>query len=382
MPANRMLYLFCFVLFAFIPLYALAQGNFNMSLISRTFAQWQTVEDIAIAGDYAYISTRDTGLFIMNISDAGNPEVIASFEVDEPIIKAVLRDGILYVLAWHSLSILDVAAPSDPVLLGTYHHLGRELKQLALEGDYAYLSAPEDEFMVVNISDLSHPYLQTGTLGSGVLYSGGLAKTVDYLYAATYSSLDIYTCFNPANLQHVSNVPLYDGIASIEVVQNRVYVAGSQHGVYVLTNLGYGSILHSGQYYTHGAALSLSVNGSIVYVANDRDFVILQYGGNGIYDDLFPEAEMTNSIRNHPNPFNPGTTIDFAVQRSGNVDISIYNIRGQSVRTLSRQEFSRGEHSLYWDGKDDNGNVLCSGLYLLKLKAGRDIRVGKMLMMK
>jgi hypothetical protein len=71
--------------------------------------------------------------------------------------------------------------------------------------------------------------------------------------------------------------------------------------------------------------------------------------------------------QNFPNPFNPTTTIEFSIQIDSKVELSIYNIKGQRVKTLTDNHFEKGNHSIIWNGDDDSGKVVSSGIYFYKL---------------
>lgn len=90
-------------------------------------------------------------------------------------------------------------------------------------------------------------------------------------------------------------------------------------------------------------------------------------------------------LQNFPNPFNPETTIVFEVPTSNSlkrVEISIVNIKGQIVRNLVSNAFNYGTHSIVWDGKDDFGKSLSSGVYFARLKTENQILSRKMLLLK
>jgi hypothetical protein len=100
-------------------------------------------------------------------------------------------------------------------------------------------------------------------------------------------------------------------------------------------------------------------------------------------DDLtIPTAEL--NLSNYPNPFNPETTIAFDLPESGNVRLDIYNIRGQKVTTLINKELSAGNHQFIWNGKNQQGNTIPSGIYLYRVDAdgGRYTSTRKMLLLK
>lgn len=80
----------------------------------------------------------------------------------------------------------------------------------------------------------------------------------------------------------------------------------------------------------------------------------------------------------YPNPFNPTTTISFTLSSNDLVDMNVYNIRGQKVRSLLHEARTAGKHSIVWDGKDDKGQTVASGVYYLRMEAN-DTRVNRKL---
>ncbi len=85
---------------------------------------------------------------------------------------------------------------------------------------------------------------------------------------------------------------------------------------------------------------------------------------------------------NHPNPFNPSTTISFTLSRPGQTRLSVYDASGQKVRELASGHLSAGAHSAVWDGRDDSGRTVSSGVYLSRLESGGIVNSAKMLLMK
>ena len=93
-------------------------------------------------------------------------------------------------------------------------------------------------------------------------------------------------------------------------------------------------------------------------------------------------SEITQ-ISNHPNPFNPSTTIKFSIQNDSNVELTIFNIRGQKIKTFAQNEFTKGSHSLIWNGDDESNNPVSSGIYYYKLKInGKTEAAKKCLLLK
>jgi len=86
--------------------------------------------------------------------------------------------------------------------------------------------------------------------------------------------------------------------------------------------------------------------------------------------------------QNYPNPFNPGTTVKFAVPEAGNVKIVIYDLLGQEVRTLFDGYTQRGTTEIVWDGRDNKGAQVSTGMYVYRMTAGSFTQSRKMVLLK
>ncbi|MCE2448422.1 MAG: T9SS type A sorting domain-containing protein, partial [Candidatus Latescibacteria bacterium] len=85
---------------------------------------------------------------------------------------------------------------------------------------------------------------------------------------------------------------------------------------------------------------------------------------------------------NYPNPFNPATTIKYALPQAADVELTVYNVLGQPVRTLIAEHQNAGRYVVEWDATNDSGHSLSSGMYFYRLEAGGDLEVKKMLLLK
>jgi hypothetical protein len=86
--------------------------------------------------------------------------------------------------------------------------------------------------------------------------------------------------------------------------------------------------------------------------------------------------------QNYPNPFNQGTEIKYALPKSCNVSLTIYNLLGQKVRTLVNEYQNAGYKSAFWDGKDESGKDVSSGIYFYLLKTDDFKEAKKMTIIK
>ncbi len=123
------------------------------------------------------------------------------------------------------------------------------------------------------------------------------------------------------------------------------------------------------------------------------DSVIAWVGGNGVADgpnadfDSFqilkgeatavepqahqPEVPTDYALsQNYPNPFNAETRIQFNIAQTGHVSLKVYNVTGQLVRDLVNEDMPAGSHSAVWNGRDQNGRQLASGVYFCRMISG------------
>nr|MDA3813357.1 T9SS type A sorting domain-containing protein [Candidatus Cloacimonadota bacterium] len=94
----------------------------------------------------------------------------------------------------------------------------------------------------------------------------------------------------------------------------------------------------------------------------------------------------TELTGNYPNPFNPTTNVNFSLKADSKVSLIIYNVRGHKVKTLVADNMQAGYHSIVWDGRDDNGKSVSSGIYFSGFDAANKLgdytSVKKMILLK
>ncbi|NQV19106.1 MAG: T9SS type A sorting domain-containing protein [Armatimonadetes bacterium] len=156
-------------------------------------------------------------------------------------------------------------------------------------------------------------------------------------------------------------------LSGYNVYRDNEFLAGAIPTIYIDVNVPIGT--HT--YYVtalYGSYESGPSN-EVVVEMTETDFVLTP---------LFTELSG-----NYPNPFNPETTINFALKDAGNVRIEIFNIKGKKVCTLMDGHLEADFHSIVWNGKDDSNKTVSSGIYFYKMNAGEKYTsTRKMILMK
>jgi len=181
--------------------------------------------------------------------------------------------------------------------------------------------------------------------------------------------------------------------------------------------------------YKNNIQLSSRVLNGNSYLISDPNLYCIEEGGNTIWDsDFYPQGDDKNidisnnefivfpgtydyssyvtitktdlqgqvsindnlvevmnefQISNYPNPFNPTTTIEFSIKNNSKVDLLIYNIKGQTIKTLVHNVFDKGDYSVIWNGDDESNKPVSSGVYLYNLIInGKTEAVKKCLLLK
>ncbi len=127
-------------------------------------------------------------------------------------------------------------------------------------------------------------------------------------------------------------------------------------------------------------------NRGAVYFFNDPSTGIVSWGnsvaGSGYYEEAPDNGLRTYLKGNYPNPFNPETSISFSLKEDSQAILTVYNMKGQKVRTITNEFMTAGDHSIVWNGKDDNGSDVSSGVYFYKLTTNDYSKINKMILLK
>lgn len=140
-----------------------------------------------------------------------------------------------------------------------------------------------------------------------------------------------------------------------------------------------------------GRSIPVSLTEYFVYSENQNKYVNNKLYSNDQFYSIVTLSKEENEIipkhsilhQNYPNPFNPQTTISFSIPDESRIDLIVYNIKGQQVKILLNNDLDRGNHSVVWNGINESGKSISSGIYFYKLTVnGKTEAIKKCLMLK
>jgi hypothetical protein len=129
-----------------------------------------------------------------------------------------------------------------------------------------------------------------------------------------------------------------------------------------------------------GATLAFSVDDASVSTVQ-VDSIAITSGGTGLVSESTVSPRVI-ACRSYPNPFTGGTTLQYSLRHSGPVEVSVYDTKGRIVRELFDGEQERGLRTLSWDGMNDTGDFLPSGLYFMRVCTGTEVESRKVLLVR
>jgi hypothetical protein len=164
-----------------------------------------------------------------------------------------------------------------------------------------------------------------------------------------------------------------------QTVEWDVTTAVTANGVYsfAIKNGSSDAVYYSSKEGAQAPQLVITTSSTSIAKVMDEQFDEIE---SIVENPIIPEA--LTLLPNYPNPFNPETTIQYGLPAAEEVRLVIYNIRGEEVRILVNEYQSAGFKTVRWDGRDNLGNEVSSGMYFSRLSAGRTVLTAKLTLQK
>lgn len=330
--------------------------------------------DVTLGGNYAYVASRYSGLRIIDISSPASPVEVGSHTTPDYARGVAYQSGYAYVVDLSAgLRVIDVADPANPVEVGSVS-LPASSGQVAVQGNYAYVANGSNGFRVVDISNPVLPLevasISTSDYVASVFVSGNRAFIADF-----GGGLRIINIANPSNPNELgSYAPAGITASGVFVSGDTAYVTDQGSGLIVLDVSNSNNPVEIGSHETPGSAFRVFKTGSGIHVADGT-------GGVQIYRHpvatTLPDLDPTDftpgnftSMQAFPNPARSHTSISYRVAGRGDVNLSVYDLRGALVKTLASGPQTAGRYQIEWNGLNENSRPVSSGIYFVRLSRG------------
>jgi choice-of-anchor B domain-containing protein len=355
---------------------------------------------------YMYLATGSFQLGVTEIWNVTDP-TNAYWLADLPACHNIYIDsnGYLY-LSYNSLMLYDLNAdPANPTLLWTFLTAEKSHDVYVDEAsNVLYDFRSWDSTYIFDISNLPAPPESLGTLPPSVVthhHSGVTSADSRYLYlndeiaGSTDPDITVWDVSDPENPFMVSYFHDPDATAHNSFrVGDHLFVSYYVAGLRVFDISDGDTLQLLDEYDTSpGFTGNLQFNGCFgVYPFSPSGYIFASDMENGLFvfsftsdptgiGDSGPQSATTLD-QNYPNPFNPMTTISFHIGTGSMVSLAIFDAAGARIRALRTQYYESGPYSVTWDGRDDAGRLVASGVYFYRLEAGGRTETRRMTLLK
>lgn len=343
---------------------------------------------------WLYVADGDSGVTILN---AASLEIVSTVKTKDRAVDIVERDDYLFVADSDSiLAIIDISVIDNPVYICCSQYHWTLLPGVSVEmghpnQEYAFLAGCDAEgycfiysFELLDMDNILPVSPGPPTFGRvheldymGEWYlaaAEGTAQTFIIDISDPFLPINIALYGDPTETHNVIGI-YFD--PSVTLPGLRFYTAIGEMGIQEVYEQNVTA------FDTPGFAYDLHIDGSYIFVADSSALLILHTDLLSIEDHEYSSLATLPILRqNYPNPFNPTTTIRYEIPVSGHVGLRVYNTAGQLVRTLVDHEESPGFKSAQWDGRNDHGEPVASGLYFYRLETGDYQQTRRMLLLK
>nr|MBC8490993.1 T9SS type A sorting domain-containing protein [Candidatus Neomarinimicrobiota bacterium] len=386
------------------------------------------VGSVSAFNGIAYVAAQKGGLFVLDVNDPWNPEIIDALPSESSTTSCVLSENNQYLFTTEfssGINIYSLSDPLHPLLVNTISiEPDTGAGWLLRHDNIYYLTMWYGKLNAYDLSDPMSPELVgEQTFGD---YFGGLAffDNGDHVFIIDGNEgVSVYTVISPDSFEYEYDLEFFDEGAQIAIKDNYAYFADFNYGLYVcdVTNYAYifkvdslpsqcgansitvlndnyismcdwtegfaivdvsdpSNIFEVERMQTPAIAWSIFYIDNILYVCDKYDLIICDLFDNvGIENREFPEIPSDISLLSpaYPNPFNSSTRLKFKVPETVRVKLGLFNLKGERVMELANEVLSPGEYSRKVDS-----DLLSSGIYYARLECANRSFVQKIALVK
>ncbi len=375
----------------------------EISFIPSATSIWK---DIKTYQNYAYVVTESSGgmqiIDLSNLPDSAS--LVTAFTefsrshniyIDEP--NAMLYvEGNFSEPVW-AYSLVD---PVNPVKMSSF---GVECHDVYAQNNIVYVS--EGNHSSIGIFDLSDPAAPTllqriNIPAGGYAHNTWLSEDGNYLMSTEETpgkTIKLWDVSDLNNITMTDEILGPSGLAhNAHIKGNFAYVSHYADGLRIIDISDPANIFETGFYDTflppsnsfagNWGAFPFFRSGKVLISDEVTGLYVIFFEGavedpTGVPEPIKPLTRF-ELRQNYPNPFNPSTTIEFQLPETRFVKLNIYNALGQKVRTLVKDNLQPGFHQVQWNGRNDAGATVASGIYIYSISAGNFRQNRKLILLR
>jgi len=326
---------------------------------------------IDVLDTVAYLANTQE-VYLLKISNPASPSVIIGYSTPGYAFDLRIKDSLLYIADFDSLQIANVVLPNSPLRVGACG-MPTGCLDVDIKDNYAYIACQSNfgtdgRLVSVDISNPSNPMIVGQVYMNGDPTAVFIEGNYAYVAAADYWSQKDKRKRGPFEIRsrnhHGPKADVEGGLRIVDITQPD-------------------SLVLVASYDTPGSPEDVFVVGNLAYVADEDSLQILRHIITGIYEREYAskDKQLNTGIETYPNPFATRINIEYVLKRPTNVDIKICSIDGKIIRTLHDGLQKAGKHVLAWDGKDDSGQLMGTGVYFFRLGYHSKIEIKKIILM-
>ena len=361
-------------------------------------------KDVKVYDTYAVLISEREPAKVIDLSDPANPIVVSTIHfgnssTDGGAHNCYIDGEYLYAIGHdiNGIEIYNLSNPESPTLAGTYDSY--YYHDLYVKNGIAYGAAIYGEGIdIIDVSDFSQMELLANFNyeGSGAhncwttedgnyvivgdeIGDGNWTRIFDIqdLNNITMVSEFIVDAESAVHNSYVKGDLLYighytEGVRIVDLSDPTNPVEIAYYDTYPKNIYGYKGCWSVYPYFESGKIIASDLQSGL--------FVLQHTPPLGIESSITTETYSLH--QNYPNPFNPSTRIEYSISLESFVDLSVFDISGNFVKALVNSNQLTGMHSIQWDGTNEMGNKVPSGIYFIKIKTGDFSESRKMILLK
>jgi hypothetical protein len=351
------------------------------------YSNTNSLSSFSISSDYTY-SAHGSGLHIYNIVDPYNPELESVLNPDGGCSSLVVKDNTAFITGYYSINVVDVTNPSNPSIIDEIDLdciNWNSYEYVTINNDNLFLTDQYGRIAIFNISDPNNTDLLMTIDLDG--YIRGISFQNNYMFVSHYvfdNSIGVYKL----SIVDISNANFPEVVNSLQIPYEKIFIENNQLFIfdYKWNRIHLYNITDEVNPNYEGF-LNFNYQVSDISIVQNYFAIMTEYNGifffNNLWDvvqnneDTIIQAENMIKLNSFPNPFNPESSIKFSTQKNCIIKLEVFNVKGQKVKTLTNDQYERGNHTVIWNGTNENDNPVSSGVYFYKLDVNSRTEVVK-----